>query len=54
MNIGFGSDEEVAKWGQMELPDSGAIRAKVAELESKGFRTNFTYVKLNVSGMKND
>lgn len=54
MNIGLGSDEEVAKWGEMELPDSGALRSKVAELESQGFRTNFIYLKLNMSGVENN
>lgn len=47
MSIGLGKDEEVAEWGGMELPDTEALRAKVAELESRGFRTNFTYVKLS-------
>ncbi len=54
MNIGLGHDEEVAKWGEMELPDSDALRTKVAELESQGFRTNFTYIKLNMSGVRNN
>ncbi|KAI0404023.1 hypothetical protein F4802DRAFT_569439 [Xylaria palmicola] len=47
MNIGFGTEDEVGKWGKMELPDTQALRAKVAELEADGFRTNFTFVPYN-------
>ncbi len=47
MNIGLGKEDEVAKWGEMELPDTEANRVKVAELESRGFRTNFIYIKLS-------
>lgn len=53
MNIGYGSDEEVAEWGKMKLPDTDALRKKVAELEKQGCRTNFTYVKLPMPGAKN-
>lgn len=47
MNIGLGEDDEVAEWGEMPLPDLESLRSKVAELESRGLRTNFTYVKLD-------
>lgn len=43
MNIGLGDDREVAEWIKMQLPDTKPLRAKVDELESLGFRTNFTF-----------
>lgn len=44
MNIGLGEDEEVARWGEMEVPDTEEVRAKVAELESNGLQTHLTYI----------
>ncbi|CAG9956759.1 unnamed protein product [Clonostachys rosea f. rosea IK726] len=44
MNIALGEDGEVQNWGNMELPDTQALRAKVAELESRGFSTRFVYI----------
>ena len=43
MNVGLGNDEEVAEWDKMQLPDTDTLRAKVAELESRGLKTNFDY-----------
>lgn len=43
MNIGFGNDDRVLGWGPMILPDTEALRAKVAKLEESGFRTHFTF-----------
>jgi hypothetical protein len=43
MNIGLGVEEEVQEWGPMRLPDTQALRVKIAELESRGFRTKFAY-----------
>lgn len=43
MNIGLGVEEEVQEWGPMRLPDTQALRDKVAELENRGFRTKFAY-----------
>lgn len=44
MNLGIAEDEEVRIWRPMEVPDTQAIRAKVAELEGLGFRTKISYV----------
>ncbi|ATY65412.1 hypothetical protein A9K55_002149 [Cordyceps militaris] len=54
MNIALGTDEQVAEWGWMELPDTQALRSKVAELESQGFRGHFTFRKFNMSGQGNN
>ncbi|KAM3549293.1 hypothetical protein ARSEF4850_008934 [Beauveria asiatica] len=54
MNIALASDEEVAEWGWMELPDTQPLRSKVAELESQGFRTHFIFGKLNISGAESN
>jgi hypothetical protein len=43
MNIALGVEEEVNEWGAMKLPDTQALRAKVADLESRGFRTRFAF-----------
>ncbi|KAJ2992529.1 hypothetical protein NUW58_g2134 [Xylaria curta] len=43
MNIGFGTEDEVRSWDKMPLPDTVTLKAKVAELEAHGFRTNFTF-----------
>lgn len=43
LNIGFGTDDEVATWDKMPLPDTKLLRLKVDELEARGHRTNFTF-----------
>lgn len=43
INVGFGTDDEVATWDKMPLPDTNALRRKVDELEASGYRTNFTF-----------
>ena len=43
INMAFGTDDEVATWGKMEVPDTEALRSKVAELEENGIRTNFVF-----------
>ncbi|KAK1992477.1 hypothetical protein LX36DRAFT_527897, partial [Colletotrichum falcatum] len=45
IHIGFATEAELEHWAKMPLPDSETLRAKVADLESKGFRSNITFVK---------
>ncbi|KAH7016275.1 uncharacterized protein B0I36DRAFT_254484 [Microdochium trichocladiopsis] len=43
INIAFGTDEEVATWAKMSLPDMEDLRSKVSKLQEQGFRLNFKF-----------
>lgn len=45
MNVGLGEDREVQEWYPMQLPDTQALRAKVAELERRGLSTKFVFIQ---------
>jgi hypothetical protein len=45
MNIGFGTDDEVASWARMELPNTNELKSKVYELEeAQGLKTHFVFI----------
>ncbi|KFA81188.1 hypothetical protein S40288_11709 [Stachybotrys chartarum IBT 40288] len=43
--IGYASEAEISHWGKIELVESEALRAKVAELNARGIRTNFVFIE---------
>lgn len=43
--IGYASESEIAFWGKIELGDTTPLRNKVAELNNRGIKTNFIFVK---------
>jgi hypothetical protein len=45
INIGFTTQDELQHWAKMILPHSHELKTKIRELESKGFRINYTWPK---------
>lgn len=42
--IGFTTQAELEFWAPMELPYYDTLKAKIEELEAKGFDINYTWI----------
>lgn len=48
--IGYASEAEICHWGKMKLGESEILKQKVDELNSRGIKTNFIFVKASKNG----
>lgn len=43
--IGYASESEITHWGRTQLGDTASLRDKVTELNNRGIKTKFEFIK---------